>query len=217
MQKIHIELEKDQTIWFTSDLHFGHRNVLRFCDRPWNDEKQMGAGLIENWNSVVGDNDIVFVIGDTFWFNDSRSIKKVLSQLKGKDIYILPGNHDDFEAYHRVDDPRIHLCQDTVVCWVTEEGKKKREISMSHEPKTTWPHRENGAYQFFGHIHSKPGRTTGVDQDLLLHWNQCDVGCDYWNYVPVRLEELEMLMRHKKANYDKIVEDWIESFRANRT
>lgn len=199
MEKIHIELKSNQTIWFTSDLHFGHRNVIRFCNRPFADEKEMGLNLIDNWNNVVGVDDIVFVLGDTFWFNDSRSIKKLLSQLNGKDIYILPGNHDDFDAYHRVDDPRIHLCNDVVVCWVSRELCKKCEIWMSHYPMMTWPHRENGAYQFFGHIHSKPGRFEGVDQDLPLHWNQADVGCDFWNYSPVALEELEMMMNKQKG------------------
>ena len=198
MQKIHIDIQKGQKIWFTSDLHFGHRNVLGFCNRPWSDEKEMGAGLIKNWNDTVGDEDIVFVLGDTFWFNDSRGIKRVLSQLKGKDIYILPGNHDDFNAYHRVDDPRIHLCTDVVVCWVTEENKPKREIWMSHYPMMTWPHRENDAWQLFGHIHSNQDRTEGVDQDLPLHWNQQDVGCDFWDYEPVDLRELEIYIQLKR-------------------
>ena len=203
MEKIHIKLNKDQTLWFTSDLHFGHRNILRFCNRPWNDEKEMGPGLISNWNEKVGDNDIVFVLGDTFWFNDSRSIKKVLSQLKGKDIYIIPGNHDDFDAYHRVDDPRIHLCSDVVALWLESEyylgwDRKIVEIWMSHYPMMTWPHRENGAIQLFGHIHSSPDRKEGVDQDLPLHWNQMDVGCDYWGYRPVSIETVLEEVKLKK-------------------
>jgi calcineurin-like phosphoesterase family protein len=200
MQKIHIDLKPGQKIWFTSDLHFGHRNVLRFCNRPWEDEKQMGIGLIKNWNDTVGEDDIVFVLGDTFWFNDSHIIKKVLSQLKGKDIYILPGNHDDFESYHRVVDPRIHLCQDIVCCWVTEPGKKKQEIWLQHYPMMTWPHRENGAIQLFGHIHSSPDRYEGVDQDLPLHWNQFDVGCDYWGYKPVSLDKILQLTTTRCIN-----------------
>ena len=200
MQKIHIDLERGQKIYFTSDLHFGHRNVLRFCNRPWTDEKEMGPALIANWNAVVSDNDIVFVLGDTFWFNDSRAIKKTLSQLKGKTIYIIPGNHDEFEHY-----PRIILCHDVVCCWVTQDGRKKREIWMSHYPMMTWPHRENGALQFFGHIHSNPDRDEGVDQDLPLHWNQADVGCDYWDYKPVQLEELEGLIALKKSDYDMLM------------
>ena len=197
MQKLHIDIQQGQRVWFTSDLHFGHRTVLRFCDRPWVDEKEMQAGLIENWNITVGDNDVVFVLGDTFWFNDSRIIKKVLDQLKGKDIYILPGNHDEFESYHRVVDPRIHLCADVVCCWFTQEGQPKREVWLSHYPMSTWPHRENGAWQLFGHIHSRPGRDEGVDQDLQLHWNQTDVGCDYWGWKPVSLNHLTQIFKDR--------------------
>lgn len=192
MQKLHIILKKDQRIWFTSDLHFGHRNVIRFCDRPYEDEKDMGRSLIFNWNSVVGENDIVFVLGDTFWFNDSKSIKKVTNELNGE-IYVLPGNHDEFEHWDKVDASKVHLCQDVCVMWLDSEdnrwGKKLYEIWMSHYPMMTWPHRENGAMQLFGHIHSKEGRT-GVDQDLPLYNNQLDVGCDYWNYYPVSFEEV---------------------------
>lgn len=200
MKKLHIQLEKGQTLWFTSDLHFGHRNVIRFCERPFENEKEMGEKLIENWNSVVGDNDIVFVLGDTFWFNDSRGIKKALSQLKGKTIYMLPGNHDDFEHYHRVDDERIVLCPDVVVLWLQEYGQKKiQEIWMSHYPMMTWPHRDNGAWQLFGHIHSSAFRDGGIDQDLPLHWNQHDVGCDYWGYRPVDFETLQRLFNARKT------------------
>lgn len=200
MKKIHIQLEKDQKIWFTSDLHFGHRNVIRFCDRPFENEKEMGKKLIEYWNSVVDDNDIVFVLGDTFWFNDSRSIKKALDQLRGKTIYMLPGNHDDFEHYHRVDDPRIILCPDVVVLWLQEyNSSKKKEIWMSHYPMMTWPHRENDTWQLFGHIHSNAFRSEGMDQNLPLHWNQHDVGCDYWGYRPVDFTTLKILFHGRKT------------------
>lgn len=204
MQKLHIDLQEGQKIWFTSDLHFGHRNVIRFCNRPFADEKEMGQSLIENWNNTVGDNDIVFVLGDTFWFNDSHSIKKVLSQLKGKDIYILPGNHDDFDHYYRVDDMRIHLCADIVVVWITEENQPKREVWLSHYPMMTWPHRENGAYQFFGHIHSQPDKFDGVDQDLPLHWNQADVGCDFWEWTPIDIDTLISYCKIKKEEMDRL-------------
>ena len=195
MQKIHIELHPGQAVWFTSDLHFGHRNVIRFCDRPWENEKDMERGLIDNWNETVKSEDIVFVLGDTFWFNDSHRIKKVLSQLNGKNIFMIPGNHDEFESYHRVDDPRIILCQDVVCVWISEPNRPLKEIWLSHYPMMTWPHRERGAYQFFGHIHSKPGKTDGVDQDLPLHWNQLDVGCDFWDYKPVSLTKLESIIQ----------------------
>lgn len=205
MEKFNIKLGLGQNIFFTSDLHFGHRNVINFCNRPYADIKEMSEKLIANWNAVVTNNDIVFVLGDTFWFNDSRTIKKVLERLNGKEIYILPGNHCDFDAYHRVDDPRIHLCQDIVCLWLTSADFERRhwhrktmEIWMQHYPMSTWPHRENGAFHFFGHIHSQEGKTEGVDQDLTLHWNQADVGCDYWNWKPVLFEDLLTFMHNKK-------------------
>jgi calcineurin-like phosphoesterase family protein len=204
MQKLHIKLEEGQKVWFTSDLHFGHKNVIRFCDRPFEDIKAMNMGLISNWNEVVSDNDIVFVLGDTFWFNDSQTIKRFLSEMNGKDIYLIPGNHCDFDHYYRVDDPRIHLCQDIVVVWLEAENrwpKKKYEIWLCHYPLMTWSHRENGTYQLFGHIHSKPGgRPEGLDQDLPLHWNQMDVGCDYWDYYPVSFENAIKYMEQKKTS-----------------
>ena len=205
MKKLHITLEENQNIWFTSDLHFGHRNVIRFCQRPYTDEKHMGPCLIENWNNTVNDNDIVFVLGDTFWFNDSRVIKKILTSLKGKTIYILPGNHDDFEHYHRAieADQRIVLLDDINVLWLDStinRGWKKKlyEIWLSHYPMMTWPHRENGAFQLFGHIHSQQGKREGVDQDLPLHYNQMDVGCDRWDYRPINFEDVRNIIETKK-------------------
>jgi calcineurin-like phosphoesterase family protein len=53
-----------QGIWFTSDTHFGHNNILKFCKRPWNTVEEMDEALINNWNAVVGTNDIVFHLGD---------------------------------------------------------------------------------------------------------------------------------------------------------
>lgn len=158
----------------------------------------MGPKLIENWNSVVGENDIVFVLGDTFWFNDSHSIKRVLNQLNGT-IYFIPGNHDNFESYHRVaDNPRFILCDDIVQIFLEGvPGKKIYELWLSHYPLMTWPHRENGAINLFGHIHSQPGKTEGVDQDLPLHKNQHDVGVDYWDYKPVQFETLLSHMDYK--------------------
>ena len=84
MKKLHITLQENQKLWFTSDLHFGHRNVINFCDRPFSNEKEMGESLINNWNETVSENDVVFILGDVFWFNDSRSIKKCLDKLNGK-------------------------------------------------------------------------------------------------------------------------------------
>ena len=109
MDKLNITLTPTQKIFFSSDQHFGHRNVVKFCNRPFADEKEMGKALIENWNSVVSNDDIVVTMGDIFWFSDSHSIKKCIDKLNGKEIYIVLGNHDKREGFRRITDERFHI------------------------------------------------------------------------------------------------------------
>lgn len=193
MKKLKID---NENIFFTSDLHFFHKNVIKFCNRPYTDVDEMNDKLIENWNNTITNKDIVFVLGDTFWFNDSEKIKKVLNSLNGKMIYFIPGNHDDFEKYYRIfDNDRYVFCEDIVVLYTS-----KYEIWLCHYPLTTWPHRVNNenCINLFGHIHSKKDITEGIDQNLNLHSNQFDVGCDYWNYKPVSLETIINTYKNNK-------------------
>lgn len=81
--------------WFTSDLHFGHRNVITYCDRPYTDVKEMDADLIRIWNETVAPEDTVWFIGD-FGINKKKCLdKELLAQLNGRK-FIVPGNHDSF-------------------------------------------------------------------------------------------------------------------------
>lgn len=197
MDKINITLTPTQKILFSSDQHFGHRNVLKFCNRPFEDEKEMGNALIENWNSVVGPDDIVVTMGDFFWFNDSHSIKKCIDKLNGKEIYIVLGNHDKRESFRRVTDERFHILDGISHIYLrcddpTRWYLKTFEIVCSHYPLMTWAHRERGAINLFGHIHSGERRIDAdVDQDLPL-WTgqQLDVGVDNQNYKPVSFEDV---------------------------
>lgn len=77
--------------FFTSDTHFGHANIIRLCNRPFEDVNEMNEKLIENWNKVVPENGTVFHLGD-FAFGGSGLWNKVLDQLNGQ-IYLIMGNH----------------------------------------------------------------------------------------------------------------------------
>ena len=79
-------------IWFTSDTHFYHSNIIGFCKRPFKNVEDMNETLIENWNRVVGQDDIVFHLGD-FCLGGSAEWTKILDRLNGK-IYLIMGNHD---------------------------------------------------------------------------------------------------------------------------
>lgn len=196
MQKINIVLAPDQHIYLTSDMHFGHRNVIRFCERPFADEKEMAQGLIKNWNDVVKPNDFVFSLGDFSWFTGRHQVKSLVKQLRGRK-YFIPGNHCKEGMYELVDDPDFHECSDIVVLYVRgQEGDprfkdaKVYEIVLCHYPLRCWSHSDyTNCYQFFGHIHSRAGmpfmefgETVSVKPG-----KQMDVGTDRWGYTPVDL------------------------------
>jgi calcineurin-like phosphoesterase family protein len=192
MEKIHITLKEGQKIFFTSDLHIGHRNVIRFSNRPFADVKEMNQAILDNINNAVAENDYLFMLGDIFWFNDSHAIKRFFNQVVCKNIYIIPGNHDDFKGYHRLEEGYVKICRDITCLFLDKEYDKTiYELWLSHFPMMTWPHRENKrCYQLFGHIHSGERRDKSMmDQDLPLHSNQFDVGVDNWNYKPVEINE----------------------------
>lgn len=79
-------------IWFYSDPHFGHKNVIRYCDRPFKDITEMREKLIKRWNACVKMEDTVYVLGDVF-FCGKQDAKKIMSRLNGTKI-LIRGNHD---------------------------------------------------------------------------------------------------------------------------
>lgn len=78
-------------IFFTADTHFGHNNVIRFCDRPFSSAAEMDEVMIRNWNARVTGGDTVYILGDMFF--RSTNAEEILQRLKGKKRLIV-GNHD---------------------------------------------------------------------------------------------------------------------------
>ncbi len=211
MDKLNIILEKKQRIFFTSDLHFGHRNVITFCNRPYSDVKEMECELINNWNKVVSERDIVFSLGDMFWFNDKKMMTRVLNQLNGKNIYLIMGNHCDHKAYDKLRDngiigDRIQVLSDVVTVFLAQyintssDGisnyKLLCEMVLSHYPLMTWSHRDKNAINLFGHIHSGPNSACDLDQNLPF-WKgkQYDVGTDNNEYTPIELNKVLLKLK----------------------
>lgn len=193
--RLYIDLEPDQKLFFTSDLHFGHGNAIRFCNRPFADEKDMTQKLIENWNSVVTNKDIVISLGDFCWWNSNYELRKILSKLNGKKIYMVPGNHDTDSEYRLLPN-NVELLGSTVQVWVKGLIKDRTnvptEIFLCHYPMLTYPHKDLGVIQLFGHIHSGPKRNpSDVDQNLPISKDrQYDVGADNNEYTPVEIRDI---------------------------
>lgn len=85
-------------VFFISDTHFYHNNIIRYCDRPFKDIQEMNETIIRNWNSVVGQDDVVYFLGDfALGSNIEEKYQDLSSRLNGV-IYFLRGNHDRSRA-----------------------------------------------------------------------------------------------------------------------
>lgn len=189
----------DQGIFFTSDTHFGHNNILKYCNRPFESIAEMDETIITNWNMVVGKNDIVFHLGD-FGFCGSQRLKEILEQLNGH-IYLITGNHDRKmlkdgsmkmfenvanEMYVIIDEQRIYLNHKPYLCFDGTYGRR--------DGKWTW--------QLFGHVHSGPNSDTGLDHARLrmLFPTQYDVGVDNNNFMPISFDEVKQIITDQQLS-----------------
>ena len=82
----------NKKIWFIADFHFGHNNVIKYCDRPFKTTTEMNTAMIKNFNKVVGKNDVVYILGDISWLN-TQSTKQIIKSLNGFK-FLIKGNHD---------------------------------------------------------------------------------------------------------------------------
>ncbi len=124
-------------IYFYSDPHFFHENIIRLAQRPFSSEEEMNHTLINNYNAVVGDDDEVYFLGDIAF--NRRKIKKglltvknvnnVLKRLKGRK-YLVAGNHDDWW----INDPGL---DGRIFAWIRQRHVmeyKGKSLIMLHDP-----------------------------------------------------------------------------------
>ena len=161
--------------YFTADLHLGHDNVIRFCNRPFETVLEMDEVLIANWNAVIKGNDDIYILGDLFYRN-KESAEEAIKRLKGKKHLIL-GNHD--KRWTKTVDLSKYFVEITNFLTYKCDGVK---YTLCHYPMLSWPGRGNGGYMIHGHNHNNPLDYT--DQYLL------NAGVDINDYKPATFNEL---------------------------
>lgn len=180
-------------IYYTSDLHFGHANIMKHCRRPFSCVEEMDEVLIERWNKRVHKNDTVFILGDIVW--RKALVPFYMQRLKGKKV-LIAGNHDEW-----VKDKGTHAYFEKVVRY--EEIKiDGRPLTMCHYPMLEWnASRREGerrlGFLIHGHIHN---RVSEEYRPLFIKHNALNAGVDINGFSPVTFEELlENNMRFKLA------------------
>lgn len=165
--------------YFTSDLHFGHENIIKYENRPFINVEDMTKGLIERWNRKVSPNDRVYILGDFAFQNSVTPIEKIesiIEQLNGEK-HLIFGNHDNW-VFKKNFNPRLFES----ISPYMELKKNKNIIVLCHYPIESWNRKEYGSIHLHGHLHSYPTK--------LALPNRYNVGCDNWNYEPVSMEEI---------------------------
>jgi calcineurin-like phosphoesterase family protein len=174
-------------IFYTSDLHLGHKNAIRFDNRPWNSIDEMDEGLIERWNKKVSPDDTVYILGDISWYKDIKKTVSLLKRLNGKKI-LIRGNHDYSNK------PELVACFEYIKDY-DEIQDGKYNVVLCHYPILFYKNQRYGWIHLYGHLH------IGMDEALcnnMIHQlkdaginaHMYNVGTMLWNFEPVTLEEI---------------------------
>lgn len=189
---------KDQQIFFCSDPHFSHGNIMKFCKRPFQTTEEMDEYMVKRWNERVKPKDIVFILGD-FCFGGSGRWNDLLDRLNGKK-YLILGNHDEknlrqgymqrfesvtYQMHIYVDGQSIYLNHYPFLCYAGSYRGEKSEV-----------------WQLFGHVHTTPKTKEGRDISRLsaLFPLQYDVGFDNNDYMPITFEEVKAKIQYQKTH-----------------
>lgn len=179
--------------WFTSDLHFGHKNIIKYCERPTTEE-EMTEWLIARLNSFIKPDDDVYHMGDlTLKMKNKKYIKDILSRLNGNWKFIL-GNHDDEKTLREVCE---ELGKHEVLGWYHVAKFHNRKFVMHHFPHRSWQDSRHGSIDVHGHTH---GGLLGKELP-----NQIDVGLDATpDFRPLRAIDVIQIVESRNPNKDNV-------------
>ena len=196
-----IRLEPTQRLYFTSDTHYNHTNICRGVTR-WTDAEdvtrdfktldQMNDRIVNGINEVVGENDILFHLGD--WsFGGFDSIAEFRNRINCKNIHLILGNHDHHIERNKGD---IQELFNSVNQYLELDVKLSSEYDLKggisfvlmHYPIMSWNKMNEGVIHLHGHVHLPPDRRIGKGKMM-------DVGIDGNGMDPISLAKVLTLMR----------------------
>lgn len=161
--------------YIISDTHFGHKNIIKYCNRPFKNTKEMDYLLVKNWNNRVSDKDIVFHLGD-FSYIGSKIFNKYWNQLNGKKI-LIRGNHDSKHS----------IIEEILIYY------KKKTILLIHYPVSIPLKETNISLVLCGHVHNN--WKYKIEENYVPIIN---MSVEVWNYTPISLDKIIKEYEHYK-------------------
>lgn len=179
--------ESGDKLFFTADHHFGHENIIKYCNRPFTDARHMNQKMIRNWNDTVPGDGIVYHLGD-LCLGDTDEAVEYIKLLNGTiRILSVPWHHDrrwipDFASIL----PVYFLGPEAVI----QVGSQF--IHLSHYPLAEWDRKHYGSWHLHGHSH---GNYRDPDGSM-------DVGVDLWGFQPVEYGALEKMILPRERRFN---------------
>ncbi len=162
--------------FFTSDWHFGHTNIIRYCKRPYKDTEEMERDMIAKFNSRVQPHNETYFLGDLSFHNQPPKVKEIVSELNGT-IHFIAGNHDRWKAHQY-----IQIGFESYHTSLEKFGKL-----LIHNPGSELAIKKQVKMPIIcGHVHEK-WKTSG---------KMINVSVDVWDFYPVpmgRIIQWEMM------------------------
>lgn len=163
--------------YITSDLHFGHANIQKFCPKTrghYRDVVHMNEEMINEWNSIVNTDDTVYILGDVAFMPAVKAVE-TMHRLNGKKI-LIEGNHDR----KLLNDPSFKRCFAEIHTYLrlVYDGQL---VIMFHYPIAEWDQMHRGAVHFHGHLH---GNTSGME-----NFRCRDMGMDATGKIVMSMED----------------------------
>lgn len=194
--------------YFTADMHFNHANICEYSGRPWDNVSDMNDGLVEIWNSVVTEDDTVYVVGDACMGLITESLP-ILDRLNGAELRLIVGNQDrPFPTFKNAEFAKLYEDYFRAINFTETLTIAGEQVELYHLPFTgdSNDHAErfvkyrpvnNGQWLMHGHIHK-----THMIEDKMIHvgidadWTSYGVG----RYEPIPLSAVEALIMDTKSD-----------------
>lgn len=182
------EASNPQQSFITSDLHLGHANIIKYCNRPFTDVYDMNRTLVYNWNATIRKDDIVYFLGDLAYGRNS-STDSWLRKLNGK-ITFIKGNHDESNSVELLDHMIIEL-----------DGIK---FYLTHNPanvQSSWD-----GWVIHGHVHNNSRDYDMKQRYPYINYNKktVNVSVELTNYEPLKLRTIVKQINEGKRTSEEL-------------
>lgn len=177
--------------YFISDPHFGHKNIIKYANRPFESVDNMNETIIKNWNNLIKPNDEVYILGDVSLTNQEET-NKILNRLNGR-LYLIKGNHEKSVMSSKENRDRFEWIKDYYELKYEYNGKRNM-IVMCHYAMRVWNKSHHGSYHLYGHSH---------DSLEYEQWGKSmDVGIDsaarvLGEYRPFTFDEVDGILSQR--------------------